>query len=297
MSTSESSAVGSNVRVCPDCGTPAPTGSFCEECGLNLAKLERLPSRDEWERAREIASDQDAQAIARRLATIEPAMPGLFDVAPDGRRLDNPAVVGIVQQAVIKLAGNALRSTDRAAVIAIDAHSTALDATTLRATATATLTAGRRIDQDFDCQLGPGKSRAILTRSGAPRLFTGGREIGCVHTESLPSLRASASNGNGEFGAIPGAAPYPSGLSDADAQELAARRAYDAVVQAKLHGWKLLTIWYAFWCVTFGIASLVGLVHGQVGVFFVGLLVSAASGRYTHYLYNGGRYRVWFFIW
>jgi hypothetical protein len=39
------------ARVCPFCGEPPGTGVFCAACGRNLAGVERLPTRAEWEEA------------------------------------------------------------------------------------------------------------------------------------------------------------------------------------------------------------------------------------------------------
>jgi hypothetical protein len=40
--------VDPSARVCPHCGNP-PGGVFCAACGRNLAAVERLPTRAEWE--------------------------------------------------------------------------------------------------------------------------------------------------------------------------------------------------------------------------------------------------------
>jgi uncharacterized RDD family membrane protein YckC len=37
-------------RVCPECGQSAGSQPFCAACGKNLSGLDRLPSREEWER-------------------------------------------------------------------------------------------------------------------------------------------------------------------------------------------------------------------------------------------------------
>ena len=37
------------TRVCPFCGEPPGEGVFCAGCGRNLAAVERLPTRAEWE--------------------------------------------------------------------------------------------------------------------------------------------------------------------------------------------------------------------------------------------------------
>ena len=86
-------------------------------------------------------------------------------------------------------------------------------------------------------------------------------------------------------------------MSQRDAAELAARRAEDARLAAKYHGWKPLVIWYAFWSALFGIGALSALASGGAGAFFVAAAISGLSAKYSHYLYNGGRHRVWFVIW
>ena len=40
------------AHVCPFCGDPPGEGVFCASCGRNLAGVERLPTREEWEAAR-----------------------------------------------------------------------------------------------------------------------------------------------------------------------------------------------------------------------------------------------------
>jgi hypothetical protein len=86
-------------------------------------------------------------------------------------------------------------------------------------------------------------------------------------------------------------------FSQRDAAELAARRAADAKLEARLRGWKPLTIWYAFWAVVIAIGAVSSLGSGQVGTFLLGVAICAACVKYTHYLYNGGRRRVWFIFW
>src|SRR3954452_22834670 len=39
----------SDVRVCPFCGQRPGAGMFCDACGSNLAEVERLPTRAQWE--------------------------------------------------------------------------------------------------------------------------------------------------------------------------------------------------------------------------------------------------------
>jgi signal peptidase I len=38
--------------VCPECGEPAGSQPFCANCGRNLTREERLPSREEWDARR-----------------------------------------------------------------------------------------------------------------------------------------------------------------------------------------------------------------------------------------------------
>jgi hypothetical protein len=43
--------VEASARVCPFCGEPPGAGVFCDACGRNLAAVERLPTRAEWQPA------------------------------------------------------------------------------------------------------------------------------------------------------------------------------------------------------------------------------------------------------
>jgi hypothetical protein len=43
--------MASGARVCPFCGEPPGPGVFCDACGRNLADVEQLPTRQEWEDA------------------------------------------------------------------------------------------------------------------------------------------------------------------------------------------------------------------------------------------------------
>jgi hypothetical protein len=86
-------------------------------------------------------------------------------------------------------------------------------------------------------------------------------------------------------------------MSQRDAAELASRRAHDVKVAAAYRGWNFLVIWYVFWTGLLVIGSFSALVSGSAGVVLVGLILAGLSGWYSHYLYNGGRRRVWFFFW
>jgi len=82
-------------------------------------------------------------------------------------------------------------------------------------------------------------------------------------------------------------------MNQHDEAELTARRAAEARQLAKYRGWKPLPIWYTFWAILIAIG---GLVAGNVGTALACLVVAGLLGWYVHYLYNGGKHRVWFII-
>lgn len=94
-----------------------------------------------------------------------------------------------------------------------------------------------------------------------------------------------------------GAGAATSQLSRSDAQELAARRAQDERIRAKYHGWKPLVIWYVFWATLIGIGGIASLAAANIGGFFISAILCGLALKYAHYLYHGGRRRVWFVIW
>jgi hypothetical protein len=53
-------------RVCPFCGEPPGAGVFCAACGRNLTEVERLPTRDEWQRER--AASAPSRVVADDVA-------------------------------------------------------------------------------------------------------------------------------------------------------------------------------------------------------------------------------------
>jgi hypothetical protein len=65
-------------RVCPHCGEP-PGGVFCASCGRNLASVDRLPTRAEWE----IAGTQDDRPLADRCAEATAAFLAAMHAAGD----------------------------------------------------------------------------------------------------------------------------------------------------------------------------------------------------------------------
>jgi hypothetical protein len=70
--------VAADARVCPHCGEP-PGGVFCAACGRNLAGVERLPTRAEWE----IAGVQDDRSLADRCAEATAAFLAAMHAAAD----------------------------------------------------------------------------------------------------------------------------------------------------------------------------------------------------------------------
>ena len=68
-----------DARVCPHCGEPPGEGVFCASCGRNLASVERLPTRAEWE----IADAQDDLPLAERCETATAAFLAAMHAAGD----------------------------------------------------------------------------------------------------------------------------------------------------------------------------------------------------------------------
>jgi hypothetical protein len=97
-------SVGADERVCPHCGEP-PGGVFCASCGRNLASVEQLPTRAEWELTtveddRPLA-DRCAKATADFLAAMHAAGdPGATKTAVAGSGWRRRHVEGWVVRAV-----------------------------------------------------------------------------------------------------------------------------------------------------------------------------------------------------
>ena len=64
--------VAPDVRVCPNCGEPAAATEHCAGCGLDLARLQELPTRSDWEARQVPASSPARPALAR--AEIRPLL-------------------------------------------------------------------------------------------------------------------------------------------------------------------------------------------------------------------------------
>jgi hypothetical protein len=73
----------SDVRVCPHCGERPGAGVFCEACGRNLAAVEQLPTRAEWETARRVDGGADARPLEERCAEATSAFLAAMHAAGD----------------------------------------------------------------------------------------------------------------------------------------------------------------------------------------------------------------------
>jgi hypothetical protein len=74
--------VDPSARVCPFCGNP-PGGVFCAACGRNLAAVEQLPTRGQWEEEGSgLPAEQASEATAAFLAAMRAAgCPGVTSTA------------------------------------------------------------------------------------------------------------------------------------------------------------------------------------------------------------------------
>ncbi len=85
----------SEARVCPFCGQTPGVGVFCEACGRNLAAVERLPTRTEWESTQTVGARSSRPMDERCAAATEAFLtamhasgdPGTSDVFPRGSGL------------------------------------------------------------------------------------------------------------------------------------------------------------------------------------------------------------------
>jgi hypothetical protein len=71
--------VAADARVCPHCGEPPGEGVFCAACGRNLASVDRLPTREEWE----VAGAPDDRPLADRCAQATAAFLTAMHAAGD----------------------------------------------------------------------------------------------------------------------------------------------------------------------------------------------------------------------
>jgi len=95
--------------------------------------------------------------------------------------------------------------------------------------------------------------------------------------------------------------PIPTLREAADATtELAALRRHlaqqEVAEAARFTGFKPLVIWYLAWALLTAVGSLTSLISGQLAAFVALAGLSCGAALYARYLFNGGRWRVWFFI-
>src|SRR3954451_14235540 len=72
-------AMPADTRVCPFCGEPPGEGVFCAACGRNLASVDRLPTRAEWE----VAGAPDDRPLAERCEEATAAFLAAMHAAGD----------------------------------------------------------------------------------------------------------------------------------------------------------------------------------------------------------------------
>jgi hypothetical protein len=79
-------------RVCPFCGEPPGVGVFCAACGRNLAAVEQLPTRAEWEAAAPAApaAPADDRPLAERCAEATAAFLAAMHAAGDPGTTQTP---------------------------------------------------------------------------------------------------------------------------------------------------------------------------------------------------------------
>jgi hypothetical protein len=83
-----------DARVCPFCGEPPGTGVFCAACGRNLAQVEQLPTRREWEGDREGDGASAPPSPAAAVAAFVAAMHGARDPGATRVPLAEPGFLG-----------------------------------------------------------------------------------------------------------------------------------------------------------------------------------------------------------
>jgi hypothetical protein len=78
-------------RVCPFCGEPPGAGVFCAACGRNLAAVEQLPTRSEWQGAQPAdAAPADDRPLAERCAEATAEFLAAMHAAGDPGATETP---------------------------------------------------------------------------------------------------------------------------------------------------------------------------------------------------------------
>ena|SRR5215207_576178 len=105
----------SDVRVCPFCGNRPGVGMFCDACGRNLATVERLPTRAEWETAgsSSAAAKPDPRPMGERCAEATAAFLAAMHAAGDPGAAKTPMSGGSGLRRARRVQGWVLRPVHR----------------------------------------------------------------------------------------------------------------------------------------------------------------------------------------
>jgi hypothetical protein len=71
------------TRVCPFCGEPPGAAIFCAVCGRNLAAVQQLPTRSEWEASPAAADLADSRTLEQRCVDATAAFLAAMHAAGD----------------------------------------------------------------------------------------------------------------------------------------------------------------------------------------------------------------------
>jgi hypothetical protein len=103
-----------DARVCPFCGDLPGPGVFCAACGRNLAGVQRLPTRGEWEAERPVeAAAESAEPLADRCAAATAAFLAAMHAAGGPGRTSTPVSKGPAFGRTPKVEGWIVRPVDR----------------------------------------------------------------------------------------------------------------------------------------------------------------------------------------
>jgi hypothetical protein len=99
----------SGARVCPFCGEAPGIGVFCVACGRNLAAVEQLPTREEWEAETAV----DPRPLAERCAEATAAFLTAMHAAGDPGASPMPVPSRSTLRRAPKVNGWVVRPVDR----------------------------------------------------------------------------------------------------------------------------------------------------------------------------------------
>lgn len=120
-------------RVCPFCGEPPGSGVFCAACGRNLAQVEQLPTRAEWERARDADGSSSAPAPAAAVAAFVAAMHAAGDPGATRLPLAEPGFLGRTRHVdgwVVRAAGHGEERREPGLFVTLDGRLRRLESST-----------------------------------------------------------------------------------------------------------------------------------------------------------------------